>query len=388
MNPTQQQQEAQKVPVKNEWWAKKSKKAKLTIVASIIVTTMILIAAGYLGANASILFGAKLKRMDHAQVEVTTFAGSGRKGFKDGSLATAQFDAPIGICTDSEGNIYVADANNNRIRKISGGIVTTLAGGSQPGNLNGFGGAAKFTTPMGLTVGFNDTIFVADSGSNTIRAITKEGLVSSLAGSGQAGFEDGPSAIAKFNSPRGIASFGNIVFVTDFNGNRVRKIENGVVTTMAGNGQKGYADGQGPDAMFNSLVGIDVNGTDIVVADGHNHRIRKISNNNQVSTLAGSGGRMVGDGAALNAEFNSPNDVIVDRQGNIIICDMLSNVIRNLTTTGTVFTIAGQPDAGFQDGSGEKSKFDSPSGIAIGKDGSIYIADSLNHRIRRIVVNF
>jgi prepilin-type N-terminal cleavage/methylation domain-containing protein len=212
-------------------------------------------------------------------VTVSTFAGSGTLGYLDGTGTAAQFYGPTGVALDSTGNVYVADISNQRIRKISpSGVVTTLAGSVTNGFADGTGAAAKFNFPESIAVDSTGNVYVADRGNHRIRKITPSGVVTTLAGSTQ-GFADGSGAAAQFSILYGIAvdSTGN-VYVGDYGNNRIRKISpSGVVTTIAGTGVAGYLDGTGAAAQFNSPAGVAVDSAgNVYVADGSNHRIRKI----------------------------------------------------------------------------------------------------------------
>jgi sugar lactone lactonase YvrE len=212
-------------------------------------------------------------------VTVSTFAGSGTLGYLDGTGTAAQFYGPTGVALDSTGNVYVADISNQRIRKISpSGVVTTLAGSVTNGFADGTGAAAKFNFPESIAVDSTGNVYVADRGNHRIRKITPSGVVTTLAGSTQ-GFADGTGAAAQFSILYGIAvdSTGN-VYVGDYGNNRIRKISpSGVVTTIAGTGVAGYLDGTGAAAQFNSPAGVAVDSAgNVYVADGSNHRIRKI----------------------------------------------------------------------------------------------------------------
>ncbi|MEO5948894.1 MAG: prepilin-type N-terminal cleavage/methylation domain-containing protein [Candidatus Saccharimonas sp.] len=197
---------------------------------------------------------------------VTTLAGS--------------FNAPYGVATDSADNIYVADYGNNRIRKITqAGIDTVLAGTGVSGFANGAGVSAQFNHPQNLDVDSAGNVYVADYGNNRIRKITPAGVVSTLAGSGVAGFADGAGGSAQFNYPGGIAvDSSGIVYVADKSNHRIRKITSaGVVSTLAGSGVAGFADGAGGSAQFYNPSGVAVDSSgNIYVADRFNNRIRKI----------------------------------------------------------------------------------------------------------------
>lgn len=268
---------------------------------------------------------------------VSTLAGG---TWLDGPALESKFYSPSGTAVDRAGNIYVADRDNNRIRKISpAGVVTTIAGGGSTRfdsyrnsigtYLDGTGIAARFDNPTDLAVDSVGNIFVADYGNNRIRKISPEGVVTTLAGSGLAGYIDGTDTSARFNGPSGIAldPIGNI-YVADKINNRIRKINpSGVVTTFAGSGgigflNAGFADGVGNVARFNQPTGLSVDVAGIVyVADLGNNRIRKINLAGMVSTLAGSGTYDYVDGIGTNARFSFPSNIAVDSAGNVYVAD-------------------------------------------------------------------
>ena len=211
------------------------------------------------------------------QVLVATLAGS-TAGFADGTGGAAQFNGPYGVAVDYSGTAYVADGNNHRIRKItSAGVVTTLAGSGARGFSDGTGVAAQFNYPIGVAVDSSGTVYVADAGNNRIRKITPAGVVTTLAGYA-AGSADGTGGAAQFKDPRGVAvDPSGTVYVADYGNHRIRKITPaGVVTTLAGS-TAGFADGTGSAARFNVPFGVAVDSSGTVyVADYCNHRIRKI----------------------------------------------------------------------------------------------------------------
>jgi sugar lactone lactonase YvrE len=262
-----------------------------------------------------------------------------------------------------------------------------LAGSGSAGFADGAGAAAQFHNPYGVAVDGEGSFIIADYSNHRVRKITRDGTVSTLAGSGSEGFADGAGAAAQFNGPIGVAvdGEGNII-ITDFSNHRVRKITpDGTVSTLAGSGTRGFADGAGAAAQFNDPLGVAVDGGgSIIIADNGNHRVRKISPDGTVSTLAGSGSRGFADGAGTAAQFNCTCGVAVDGQGSIIIADNGNQRVRNITPDGTVSTLAGSGWAGFADGAGAAAQFNDPYGIAVDGEGSIIIADNDNKRVRKI----
>jgi DNA-binding beta-propeller fold protein YncE len=252
------------------------------------------------------------------------------------------FRFTTGIALDSAGNIYVSDSAANKIYKISNGIAQVLAGSGAPGFLNGQGAAATFYNPGGIAIDSLGNIYVGDSKNNSVRKISPAGFVTTLAGSGVAGFADGVGGSAKFNLTNGVAvdSAGN-VYVADNLGNRIRKIDTSSnVTTLAGSGVSGYADGQGINAQFYYPTGVAVDSVgNVYVTDQGNNLIRKIDTSTNVTTFAGSTiGFANGQGTA--AKFNNPYGVAVDLTGNVYIADEGNNRIRKIDTSSNVTTFA------------------------------------------------
>jgi hypothetical protein len=325
---------------------------------------------------------------------VTTFAGSaGATGSTDGTGSAARFFYPTGLAVDSSNNIYVADRANQTIRKITPtGVVTTLAGTpTAAGSVDGTGSTARFFYPNSLTVDSGGNVFVVDEVNQTIRKVTPAGVVTTLAGAvGAAGSVDGTGFAARFNTPHGVAADGaGNVYVADSSNHNLRKITPaGVVTTLAGPaGATGGADGTGSAARFFLPIGVAADGAgNVYVADTSNHTIRKITPAGVVTTLAGTAG-IAGNanGTGSAARFRSPRGVAVDSSGNVYVADTQNYVIRKITVTGVVTTLAGSPGSrGSTNGTGSTARFDNPSSVAIDGAGNVYVADTLNHTIRKI----
>lgn len=322
------------------------------------------------------------------QVMVSTLAGSGSAGYADGAGAVAQFDHPYGVAVDVSGNLYVADGNNNRIRKITPvGGVSTLAGSGIAGSVDDTGTAAQFNIPYGTAVDASGNVYVTDFESDLIRKVTSNGVVSTLAGSTK-GFSNGSGTAAQFNSPTGIAvdASGN-VYVADYENHCIRKITSGgVVSTLAGSGTPGFADGAAASAQFYYPVGVAVDASgNVYVADLNNNRIRKVTSGGVVSTLAGNGAEGFVDGNGAVAEFNSPQGIAVDTNGNVYVGDRSNNCIRKITSAGVVSTLAGST-RGFSDGTGTNAQFKNPSAVAVDISGNVYVVDDSNIRIRKISI--
>ena len=317
-----------------------------------------------------------------AQVNVTTLAGSTR-GFSDNTGFAAQFNGPNGVTTDAAGNVYVADLNNFKIRKITpAGVVSTFAGSTQ-GFADGTGTAAQFNNPRGVATDAAGNVYVADTYNHKIRKITPAGVVTTMAGSTQ-GFADGNGAAAMFSTPFALTTdAADNVYVADTGNYKIRKITpEGVVSTLAGS-TLGFADGNGTTAKFHKPTGVAIDAAgNVYVADLINDKIRKITPSSVVSTLAGSTTGYT-DGTVASAQFHSPYGVATDAAGNAYVSDGGNNKIRKITPEGVVSTLAGST-VGFADGTGTAAQFNYPTGVAIDATGNLYVADFNNHKIRKI----
>ncbi len=322
---------------------------------------------------------------------VTTLAGNGKPGFSDGSGSAASFTQPRGVGVDASGNVYVADQLNHAIRKIGPrGLVSTLAGSGKPGFDDGDPGAASFNTPSGVAVDSIGNVYVADTQNHAIRMISPAGLVSTFAGNGTPGFVNGRGGAASFNNPIGIAvDSRDTLYVADSANHAIRAIsQKGDVTTLAGTGKSGFVNGTGTAASFSGPTGIAVDSSgSVYVADLGNVVVRKINSAGVVSTLAGSGKFGFADGVGVAASFNGPAGVAVDSGGTVYVADAVNEAVRKISPAGVVTTLAGagKGSAGFVNGTGVEARFSSPSGVAADSNGNVYVADVLNHAIRKIV---
>jgi RHS repeat-associated protein len=322
---------------------------------------------------------------------VSTLAGTASAGSADGTGSAARFYQPSSLGVDGTGSVYVADTGNETIRWVSpSGVVTTLAGkAGVSGSADATGSAAAFSAPSGLAVDGSGVVYVADAGNDKIRMIMPGGVVSTLAGSGSYGTSDGTGSGASFYDPRGVAvdAMRN-VFVADTGNNTIRKITPaGVVTTLAGTaGVTGSADGTGSAASFYNPMSVAVDGAGFVyVADTENEIIRKITPAGVVTTLAGTAGEIGGsDGTGSAASFFSPSGIAVDSKGAVYVADSSTATIRKITPGGAVTTIGGTAFfPGSLDGPGAIARFSYPAGIAVANGtGNIYVAEQGNNMIR------
>jgi sugar lactone lactonase YvrE len=325
--------------------------------------------------------------------EVTTLAGlAGGVGSVDGLASAARFNTPQGLAVDGAGNVYVADSWNSTIRKVSlEGIVTTLAGrAGYDDNVDGVGSAARFSDPEGMAVDGATNVYVADWSSQTIRKVATSGAVVTIAGvAWRYGTNDGPGNVAQFANPSDVAvDSATNVYVADSSNNTIRKVSpGGVVTTLAGlGGSSGSTDGTGSAARFNDPEGVAVDSaTNVYVADMGNQTIRKVTPGGVVTTLAGrawtSGSA---DGTNNTASFYNPSGMAVDSSGNLYVAETGNWTIRKVTPGGVVTTVGGQAgNQGSVDGTGSTARFYGPIGVAMDSAGNLYIADTGNNTIRR-----
>ena len=311
----------------------------------------------------------------------------------NGTAGAPWFTYPSGVAADSSGNIYVADRASQTIRRISpDGAVQTFAGlHNTPGSSDGRGSAARFNQPHGVAVDTVGNVYVADAGNHTVRKITAEGVVTTIAGTpGSWGSIDGTGRAARFNTPHGLTvDSAGTIYVADTYGNTIRKIASGgVVTTLAGSaGNRGNVDGTGTAARFYYPTAIAADGAgNLFVADSEMHTIRKVSPAGEVTTVAGlAGTRGSSDGVGSAARFSEPSGVAVDGDGNVYVGDTRNSTIRKISPDGAVSTLAGvAQQGGVTDGSGSAARFADPQGVAVAADGTIYVADSRNHLIRAV----
>jgi len=316
----------------------------------------------------------------NAQI-VTTLAGSTTAGSGNGTGTAAGLNWPIGVAADNSGNLYVADYNNNQIRKIviSSGVVTTLAGSTTGGSNNGTGTAASFSAPTGVACDGLGNLYVADYGNNLIRKIViSSGVVTTLAGSGASGSGNGTGTAASFSEPSAVVAdrSGNL-YVADQLNNEIRQIviSSGVVTTLAGSTTAGTSNGTGTAAKFSHPIGVttDDNGN-LYVADYYNDLIRKIViSSGVVTTVAGPTG------------FGGTWGIAADSLGNVYVGDAGQNRIdRVVVSTGAISHLAGSGASGSTNAMDTLATFNAPCGVCMDKTGNLYVADRNNNEVRMI----
>jgi streptogramin lyase len=316
---------------------------------------------------------------------VTTFAGEGTGAFNDGPLLSAKFKSPTGVTVAADGTLFIADMGNHRIRKISDGLVSTFAGNDTEGFINGHGLDAQFKSPYHIGSDKNGNLYILDQDISLIRKISPAADVSVFAGVVNPGYADGAAITARFQSDASavIADQSGNIYIGDTFNNSIRKINSdGQVSTFAGMQAEGFRNGDANNAQFRYPVAIafDKPGN-LFVADEGNYCIRKISIDGIVSTFSGSGTGGTTDGDHSTAEFNFINDMVADNRGNLYVAD--DNRIRKITPDGTVSTIAGS-SAGYEEGDGASARFHGIGGLGIDVSGNLYVADIANNRIRKI----
>ncbi|HEY1214306.1 MAG TPA: NHL repeat-containing protein, partial [Bryobacteraceae bacterium] len=322
-----------------------------------------------------------------AHYTVSTVAGNGTQGYLDGPALSAEFDLAFYPAADLSGNIYVSDQSDDNIRKISpAGVVSTLAGTGVPGFKDGPGDSAQFYNPRGIATDAQGNIYLADFSNNRIRKITPAGVVSTFAG-GVFGYSDGPALSARFLEPAGITqdAQGNF-FVADTYNNRIREISaSGTVSTVAGDGNPGLKDGPGATAQLQYPYAVAVDGQgNIYVADTYNNVVRKITSAGVVSTLAGNGQAGFADGPGASAQFNTVTGITIDSKANLYVVDNGNARIRMITPAGVVSTIAGNGAGGHVDGPGPSAEFSNPYGICTDAQGNLYVGE--NAYVRKITI--
>lgn len=326
---------------------------------------------------------------------VSTLAGSsGESGDADGQGLNARFHTPSGLAVDSQGNVFVSDTENHLVRKIDrNGLVSTFAGISgEAGDRDGPGDQAQFNSPAAVALAPDGSLYVADSDNHLIRKISPSGRVSTVAGlTNEEGASDGAGKQARFSAPQGLTvDSAGAVYVADTGNETLRKITPaGLVSTVAGQaGKSGHRDAAGAAARFSGLMGVQVDAVGTIwVVDGDNHVLRQVTPQGLVSTWVGSVDKPGNtDGTGSHARFNSPSGLARDAAGNVYVADTFNEVIRKITPTGEVTTLAGwAPNPGKGNGTGQGARFDQPQSVAVDPAGVLYVADRENHTLRKVL---
>ena len=332
---------------------------------------------------------------------ISTFAGTGTEGYSgDGGAATsAQLSQPWGVNVDASGNVYIADSENHRIRKVdTNGNISTFAGTGTEG-FSGDGGAATSAklNSSEYIIYYNNNYYIADYGNARIRKIDSNGIITTIAGKDVYNGDNISASTAKINLPRNMAMDKNDnLYIAEQNSNRIRKIDsNGIITTVAGTGEAGYSGdgGAATSAKINAPRGVAVdNAGNIYISDRSNNRIRKVDADGIITTYAGNGesGYSGDDGAATSAKINFPYSLATDSNGNLYISDAYNHIIRKVDSSGKISTVAGTPESSGYSGDGgaaTSAQLNSPLGVDLDSNGNIYIADIYNDRIRKVDTN-
>lgn len=344
-------------------------------------------------------------RIIRAQRVVTLFfttvvAGTRSPGFggDNGPATRALLNLPFGVAVDSAGNVFIADSENHRIRRVSGGIITTVAGTGQAGFAGdgGPGTSARLNRPLGLALDGAGNLYIADSLNLRIRRLAPNGVITTVAGAGVRGFagDGGPATQALFAGLLGIGiDRQNNLYIPDRENHRLRRVTPaGVIDTIAGTGLSGFIAG-GQPANRSVLVfpsDVEAPSRDVFyIADTGNHRVERVNPDGSLTIIAGTGeSGFSGDGGPANqAQLSLPADVAVDQQGNIYIADLGNNRVRRVTPAGQISTIAGGGTASPGDeGPATQALLNGPGGVAVDNRGNLYISEKNGHRVRKVVL--
>jgi uncharacterized repeat protein (TIGR01451 family) len=320
-------------------------------------------------------------------------AGSGASGIGDGGAATsAELLNASGVAVDPFGNLFISDSGNQRIRRVSAGIISTVAGGA-----SGDAVAVPFATflwPSSMVEDHSGNIYISD-GTPWIHMIGPSGSISTVAGTGVSGYsgDNGPATAARLSTVSGLAVDSNgALYIADSGNNRIRKVSGEIITTVAGNGSPLCPSPFLPALSLCYPQGIAIDSLgNLYIADSGNHRILQMAPGGTVTTVAGNGyqGYSGDDGPATSAQLNFPGGIAVDAAGNLYLADTGNNSIRKVNSKGVITTVAGSGIAGFagDDGAATAARLNSPASVALDSAGNLYIADQLNNRIRAVAAS-
>jgi glucose/arabinose dehydrogenase len=336
----------------------------------------------------------------HRSIARTTVVGTGHatSGVNRGSATAAQLGAPRGVAVASDGGVYIADEFNNQVYRVSpAGVITTVAGSLGPA-FSGDGGratAAKLFSPLGVAVARDGSIYIADPGDERVRRVSSTGIITTVAGDGQSGSsgDGGPATAAEVDFPSAVAvaADGNLYVATEVD-NRVRRVSPaGIITTVAGDGQYGSSGDGGPATAAELAdpvsVAVAADGN-VYIADAGNDRVRRVSPAGIITTVAGDGVRGSGGdgGPATAAELDSPSAVAMAADGDLYIATEVDNRVRRVSPAGIITTVAGDGQYGSSGDGGPATAAElaNPVSVAVAADGSLYIADAGNDRVRRV----
>ncbi|MFF5637957.1 RICIN domain-containing protein [Streptomyces sp. NPDC012825] len=331
---------------------------------------------------------------------ISTIAGTGTAGFKgdDEPSVSAQLNRPYGIVVDGNGTLYFSDFNNHRVRKITtDGRISTIAGTGVAGfkGDNGPATSAQLNSPREVTVDSAGTVYIADANNHRVRKVTADGTISTVVGTGTAGFsgDGGPAAAARLNLPMGVAlDSTGALYVSEYHNNRVRKITpDGRISTVAGSGPLGSGGdgGRAVSAQLNRPHGLAVDDAGVLyIADYANHRVRRVAVDGTISTVAGTGTAGFGGdgGPAASARLNGPVGLAVDSAGVLFVSEYSNHRVRRVAVDGTISTVAGTGTAGFggDGGPAASARLNQPYGLAVDCVDTLYVTDFSNNRIRKV----
>jgi sugar lactone lactonase YvrE len=332
---------------------------------------------------------------------ITTVAGSSQGFSGDGGPATqARLDAPIGVALDAQGRILIADFANQRVRRVgTNGVITTIAGIGGTGGFSGDGGpatAAALNLPFDVAADAAGNVYVSDQNNHRVRKISPSGIISTIAGNGNAAFsgDGGPSTAAEVSFPNGLdVGPDGSVYLADLANNRIRRIApNGIITTVAGNGTAGFSGDGGPatqaQLQFPVEVAVGADGATLLIADQTNHRVRRVAPNGIITSIAGTGtAGFLGDGGpATAARISQPLGIEQDAAGNVYVSDSGSQRVRKIDAAGVIRTVAGNGTATpLGEGGEAQAAAVGPRSLVVDPLGNLLIADAQNHRIRKVL---